>query len=67
MEKMTFELYIEQVEEIIDSLTETQDKLYKAQITAKKHEMRDKLLRRYMAIQELLSIFELQKTQFENV
>jgi len=67
MEKITFELAIEQVEEIIASLTETQDKLYKAQLVAKNNELRDKLLRRFMTIEDLLSIFEDEKVKFENV
>ena len=68
-EKITFELNISQVDEIVNSLNKAQDDLYKEQLAASmvgNHELRDKLLNRFMNIQTLISLFELKKMNHGN-
>lgn len=68
MEKITFELPIDSVKEIIEALGNTQKHLYFEQEIAKNNgdnELRDKLLARFMAVQDLLSIFELEMQNHE--
>ena len=70
MDKITFDLTIEQVKELIELLNKTQDKLYNKQILAKvngDNELRNNLLEKLMATQDLLSMFEVQLNNFENV
>ena len=68
-EKITFELNISQIDEIVNSLNKAQDGLYKEQLAASmvgNHELRDKLLNRFMNIQTLISLFELKKMNHGN-
>lgn len=63
MDKIAFDLTIEQVKEIIESLNKTQDDLYNRQILAKvsgDNDLRNNLLEKLMRIQYLLPMFELE-------
>lgn len=69
MEKITFEIPIDSLDELINALDTAQKGLYWEQEMAKNNgnnELRDKLLTRFMVVQDLLSIFELEKQKIED-
>ena len=69
MEKITFEIPIDSLDELINALDTSQKGLYWEQEMAKNNgnnELRDKLLTRFMTVQDLLSIFELEKQKIED-
>ena len=59
-EKITVEIPVDSLDVIIDVLSKFESDLYGEQVIAKANgdnELRDKLLRKFMTIQDLLSIF----------
>ena len=69
MKNITVEIAVDSLDELINALDTAQKGLYWEQEMAKNNgnnELRDKLLTRFMTVQNLLSIFELEKQKIED-